>query len=180
MMKGIERIIRDIQRGEADAFVEIINQYQSVVFNLAYRMTGDSQDAFDLSQDVFIKVYRSIGRFDEKRPFFPWLFAIAINLIRDYLRKRYVEKVSRIQFTPDNADVSRLNSPEQELVQKQENEAVQYQLLGLPVILREAVVMRYFGDLTFSEIAEISNISLSAAKMRVYRGLRLMEENLNG
>lgn len=185
-MESIDRIIQRLQRGETEVFVHIINEYQGVVLNLAYRMTGDYEEALDLSQEIFIKVYRNIRKFDPARRFFPWLFAIALNLIRDYLKKRHIEKNSRLgspnpitagAFEGQGIETS---DPETELIRLQKAVAVRNALLELPVILREAVVMRYYSGLKFSEISEISVISLSAAKMRVYRGLCLMQERLGG
>jgi RNA polymerase sigma-70 factor, ECF subfamily len=87
-----QQIISAVLDGDADAYAMLINRYQQPIFNLIYRMTGSHDDAADLAQDAFIKAYEQLYRFREGKKFFPWLYTIALNQTRNFLRKNKNQK----------------------------------------------------------------------------------------
>ncbi len=166
-----KELIVHILKGHQDKYALIVEKYKGPVFNLICRMTGNYQDAEDLAQETFVRAYESLWRFNTKKRFFPWLCAIGLNLTRNYLKKKTVFAVSEPETLASDT-----NNPEQILVRQQEADRLAQCLGKLPIRLREAVVLRYYQDLSFEEVSEILGISLSAAKMRVYRGLEKLRE----
>ncbi|MBN2283462.1 MAG: RNA polymerase sigma factor [Deltaproteobacteria bacterium] len=166
-------IVKRILAGNRQAYEQIIERYKGPVFNLAYRMTGSYDDAADLSQEIFIRAFRNLKKFDQRKRFFTWLYTIALNHIRNHQAKgrRLSEIVDNGISIENIADVVSEDNSEQLLIKKEDAELITENLHTLPRELREALVLRYFQAFSFDEIAEISGSSLSAVKMRVYRGL---------
>jgi len=166
--------ILNVLNGKREAYALLVDAYKTQIFNLAYRMTGNYEDAADLAQETFIKAYQNLLQFDTGKRFFIWLYTIGLNLIRNHLKKRGREMSREMmdQACPDSAlEIGAGPRMEQNLIKAQEIRRLEICLQKLPADLREAVVLRFYQDLSFDEIATISNASLSAVKMRVYRGL---------
>jgi len=173
------RVIRQVLRGDRDAYADIVERYQSPIYNLAVKLTGSLSDAEDLAQDVFLRVYESLDRFDNSKRFFPWMYTVALNVIRNYNKKnkQIFLRIQQENFT--DKWLKHTETPEKNVSENQQQKKLARCILKLPIRLKEAVVLRYYQGLTFGEIAEARSCSLSAAKMRVYRGLeqlnRLMQ-----
>jgi len=167
-----KELIVHILKGHQDKYALIVEKYKGPVFNLICRMTGNYQDTEDLAQETFVRAYESLWRFNTKKRLFPWLCAIGLNLTRNHLKKKGRD------FTAPNQEAiaSDRDNPEELIVRQQEADRLAQCLGKLPIRLREAVVLRYYQDLSFEEVSEILEISLSAAKMRVYRGLEKLRE----
>ena len=173
--KEIE-IIKCVLGGDRDSYALLVDTYKAPIFNLAYRMTGSYEDASDLAQEAFVKAFENLGRFDQKKKFFTWLYTIGLNLVRNHLKKG--KKVALRDFAEDTNFPVRENSsnPEHSLIHQQRVRNLNMCLHKLPDNLKEAVVLRFYQELSFEEIAGISGLSLSAAKMRAYRGLERLRE----
>jgi len=174
------QMIERVLAGEHDAYAALVDAYKGAIFNLAFRMTGSYEDADDLAQETFIRAYEKLRRFDAEKRFFTWLYTISLNLIRNHLKKRGhdLSDLSR-EATGQNMFEGGSRggaSMEQNMIQAQEILHLERCLLMLPADLREAVVLRFYQDLPFEEIAVISNASVSAVKMRVYRGLERLQQ----
>jgi RNA polymerase sigma-70 factor, ECF subfamily len=167
-------IIEAVLHGEVHLYRVLVMKYRAPVFNLAYRMTGSHADADDLAQEIFVRAFEKLHRFDRARSFFTWLYTIALNLIRNHLKK-----AGRIAFE-EIGENTPVRPPDQssdagEILARDERiTTVESTLQKLPKDLREALVLKFYQDLAFDQVAEILGISLSAAKMRVYRGLEKM------
>ncbi|MBW2630449.1 MAG: RNA polymerase sigma factor [Deltaproteobacteria bacterium] len=169
-------IIRCVLEGDRHSYALLVDTYKAPIFNLAYRMTGSYEDASDLAQETFVKAFENLGRFDQGKKFFTWLYTIGLNLVRNHLKKR--KKVFLRDFTEDTDLLSRDNpsNPEHSLIREQRVCHLNMCLHRLSDNLKEAVVLRFYQELSFEEVAEISGLSLSAAKMRAYRGLEKLRE----
>ncbi|HET57235.1 MAG TPA: sigma-70 family RNA polymerase sigma factor [Deltaproteobacteria bacterium] len=174
------KIIDAVLAGDRQAFARLVDAHKTAVFNLAFRMTGDLREAEDLAQESFLRAYRELRRFDANRPFFAWLYTITLNLARSTLRKQKARESrdagwqeGRDRETDGNRNAG---GPEAIILQDEEQERLQAGLLKIPTRLREAVVLRFYDDRSFDEIAVILGISTSAAKMRVYRGLEKLRK----
>ncbi len=169
-------VIKSVLQGKREAYAVLVDAYRTQIFNLAYRMTGNYEDASDLAQETFIRAYRNLRQFDPGKRFFTWLYTIGLNLIRNHLKKRGRE-ISRENATQisSEAGTDQGTQAEQDLIQAQEIHHLEICLQKLPTDLREAIVLRFYQDLSFEEIAVISDASLSAVKMRVYRGLEQLK-----
>jgi RNA polymerase sigma-70 factor (ECF subfamily) len=166
------------QHGSDEAFTRIVETYQTPVYNLCYRMLGDSDAAEDAAQETFLRVFQHIQRYDQKRPFATWLLSIAAHYCIDRLRRRKLPA-----FSIDEADESEAGyelpdtaapDPEVESIKKEDRNRLQGLLHHLDATDRAAIVMRYWNDLPEAEIAESLNLSVSAVKSRLHRARREM------
>jgi RNA polymerase sigma-70 factor, ECF subfamily len=164
-------LIARVCRGERAAFALLVDAHAKSIFNLAFRMTGSRQDADDLAQETFFRAYRTLNRFDPERKFFTWLYTIALNVVRNHLKSR-PERMARMVRTdrPAANPVDPAN-PEELFLGREKERLLEICLQKLPSDLKEAIVLRFYQGLTFDEIATISDSSVSAVKMRAYRGL---------
>jgi|GEM_PF-522113 len=176
------KIIGKVIAGDRNAYALLVNAYQGPVFNLAYRMTLNYEDAGDLAQETFLKAYLHLRSFDTGKSLFTWIYTIALNLTRNHLKKKGRERAGEII---DKAFYEAGGGAQAEgMIRSQEILQMESCLLKLPVALREAIVLRYYQDLSYDEAAAILNSTASAVKMRVYRGLeklkQLMEDKAGG
>jgi len=177
--KEQNEIITRVLGGDRSAYTQVVNRYKGPIFNLAFRMTGSYHDADDLTQETFLKAYVALGKFKGERKFFTWLYTISLNLIRNHLRgaKPAPEPLEALCSSEPGSD---FENPEGCAIRGEEFRLLDLCVRKLTPDVREAVVLRFHQGLSFEDIAEISGCSLSAAKMKVYRGLEklrsLMEE----
>ncbi|OHE24690.1 MAG: hypothetical protein A2Z43_08980 [Syntrophobacterales bacterium RBG_19FT_COMBO_59_10] len=174
-----KEIVASVLKGDRQAYALLVEAYKAPVFNLAYRMTGSLPEAEDLAQETFIRAYENLWRWRPDRSFFIWLYTISLNGIRNHLKKKrgsetrgadWAEEIER-----ESAEARAADQPEGILLEDEKQRRLQVCLLRLPADLREAVVLRFYDDRSFEEIARICGISLSSAKMRVYRGLEKLK-----
>ena len=175
------QIIERVLNGEREAFAALVDVYKGAIFNLAFRMTNSYQDADDLSQETFIRAYRNLRQFDPRKRFFTWIYTIGLNLIRNHLKKHAREMTRETAArSSSEAGIDQGAQAERDMMQAQEIRRLEIGLQKLPADLREAVVLRFYQELSFEELATILDASLSAVKMRVYRGLDQLKQLING
>jgi len=177
-----EIVIR-ILNGDKQAYALLVDEYKSRIYNLAYRMTQNSQDAEDLAQETFLRSFKELHRYDTNRSFYTWLFTISLNLIRNHLKQS-----SRRRMNHADVDISSdvtLSSAQhaslhQSIVfedpQKDQEKKLENSLQKLPPDLRELLVLRFYQQFSFETLSEITGFSQSAVKMRVYLGLEKLKE----
>ncbi len=172
--------IQSILKGDRDAYALIVDAYKDRIFNLAYRMTGHYEDANDLAQDTFIRAFANLQRFDNQKQFFTWLYAISLNIIRNHLKKSKRDHYNENEYehNENKISINDENNPERDLMAKEEAGNLELCIRRLPAEMKEAVILRFYQGMPFDDIADIMAISLSAVKMRVYRGLKQLEELL--
>ncbi|GMR11362.1 MAG: sigma-70 family RNA polymerase sigma factor [Anaerolineae bacterium] len=156
--------------GEDDSFSKIVERYQKPVYNLCYRLLGNHGDAEDASQEAFMKAYKGLEKYDPRRPFISWLLAIAYNQCIDQLRRRRVTWIG-LEALFDRSD-PQSPSPELAAEARSEAERVQEALLTLSVKDRAVVVLRYWYDYSYDEIAGTLSLTNSAVKSRLHRARR--------
>lgn len=165
------KIIERIVSGDRQAFAYLVDKYKGPVYNLVYRMTGHHSETEDLAQEIFIRAYGSLDKFDTHRNFFSWLYTLAINVLRNHQKKRKPILINGERNNYQNRNATDSQNPETLVNQMEETRRLAQKIDKLPFPQKEAIVLRYYQDLAFEDIAEILDISPSAAKMRVYRGL---------
>jgi RNA polymerase sigma-70 factor (ECF subfamily) len=159
--------------GDDLAFSRLVEIYQKPVFNLCYRMLGNAGDAEDAAQEAFLRAYKSLGRYDPKRSFPTWLLSIASHYCIDQLRKRRFTS-----YSIDDDDYAWLEppdpgpDPESSLNTREKQEQVQGLLEKLNPKDRSAVIMRYWYNYSYEEIAEALSLTISAVKSRLHRARR--------
>ena len=161
-------IILKAQKGDAGAFTQMVETYQRPVFNLCYRMLGDAEDAEDASQETFLRAFDHLPRYDQQRPFSTWLLSIAAHYCIDQLRKRRMTFLSMDTFP--NLEIPDTNpGPELAFHRHEDQRRIQTLLQSLNPQDRAAVLMHYWYDFSYEEIADTLHLTLSAVKSRLHR-----------
>ena len=184
------KIIRAVADGNTNAFEDLVLEYQKQVYHIALKMTGNEEDAFDLSQETFLKAYRSLPTFRGEASFGSWLYRMAANLCIDFLRKRKRQGGGQlISLDEEEEDRRPLELPDERyepqsaLEKKEMRRRVQEGLLRLPDEQRLILVMRDVEDFSYQEIADALKIELGTVKSRIYRArahlARLLTEDGN-
>ncbi|MGQ9848431.1 MAG: RNA polymerase sigma factor [Aggregatilineaceae bacterium] len=165
--------------GDPQAFGELVRRYERDVFNLAYRMLNERGEAEDAAQEAFMRAYVNLDRYDPERPFKTWLLSITSNHCIDRLRRRRLTWLSLEEpLPPHPALTSDIPGPEEAMLTNERNLLVQEMLTGLSPDYRLAVVLRYWYDLSYAEIAEMLGTTESAIKSRLFRARQALAEYL--
>jgi RNA polymerase sigma-70 factor (ECF subfamily) len=176
-----ELVARSI-RGDADSFNELILRWERPIYALAYRTIGREEDARDVCQETFLRAFRALPGFRGQAKFSSWLYRIALNLCRDWLRR---ERRAAIVQPPEDVDVLELaasaepsESIEDLVARKDLSRAVERAMALLPEEQRTAIVLKEYHGLTFQEIADVVGCPLSTVKTRLYQGLAVLRREL--
>lgn len=156
------------QKGNADAFTDLVNAHQNPVYNLCYRMLGDPYEAEDAAQETFLRAYKSMKSFDRKRSFSTWLLSIAAHYCIDMLRKKRLN-ITRIEDTPYLEIPDPGPNPEISLTDSEQQKRIRSLLNVLSETDRAIVIMFYWYEFSYGEIAEGLKLSTSAVKSRIHR-----------
>jgi len=174
---NVERTwVLQARQGNQRAFAKLVEAYQGPVYNLAYRMLGNAGDAEDAAQETFLRAYSHLGSYDPKRKFSSWLLAIASNYCIDQLRRRRINWVSVEELPPWQPLRAQTPDPEQSAIRWSDAEQIQAMLDTLPPDYRLAVVLRYWYDYSYQDIAAVTNSTVSAVKSRLHRARRVLAE----
>ena len=175
-----EMLVKSCLQGDMGSFGELVRRYQKQVYSLAYRLTNDAEEAMDLSQEVFLKIYQVLERYDDTRPFFPWMYKVASNVCYSLLRKKPQESVPLekvIEFTPLIPKIE--SQPEDYYESREIQQLVQRAIAELPEKYRVPLVLRFLEDLTYQQIAEVMELPVSTIETRLYRGKALLQKRLS-
>lgn len=179
--QAVNALVRRCVSGDAAAWQEIVQQYHRRIYNICYRFSGSSDDAADLAQEVFIKMYRTLSTFDTSRAsFMTWVTTVTRNLLVDHFRKG---KYDRITDSLDAAPGSQEDgltladqledqaaSPEARMRSQETQRLVHEGLKRLSPELREAVILRDLQDMDYKDIAKVLNVPEGTVKSRINRG----------
>jgi RNA polymerase sigma-70 factor (ECF subfamily) len=164
---------------DTDAFGRLVEAYQSAVYNLAHRMLGDPYEAEDAAQETFLRAYRHLDRYDPSRKFSTWLFSIASHHCIDRLRRRRLACISlQDEHLPPTVLTSSQPGPEHQACQAEHEADVQDLLDTLPSDYKLAVLLHYWYDLSYQEIADATGDTVSAIKSRLFRARQKLAKTL--
>jgi len=170
--------VAQVQQGNDDAFTQIVETYQKPIYNLCYRMLGEPGAAEDAAQEVFLRAYQNLHRYDPSRAFGTWILSIAAHYCIDLLRKK---KFVMFSMDAENDDGMTFEvpdasapDPEAESVKRERHGRLHLLLKDLDDTDRAAVVMRYWHDFSEKEIAQSLNLTVSAVKSRLHRSRRAL------
>ncbi len=164
--------------GNKEAFGSLIEAYQTPVFNLAYRMLSNADEAEQAAQEAFIRAWTRLDSYNPQHKFSTWLLSITSNYCIDLIRKRRKQLLSIDGPLPPHPALTSERSlgPEARAVQSEEKDVVQELLDTLPEEYRETVVLRYWYDMSYDEIAEVMKTTVSAIKSRLFRARRQLAD----
>ena len=160
------------RQGDDDAFTNLVEAYQIPVYNLCCRMLGDPDQAEDAAQETFLKAYRGLKRYDPNRPFATWLLSIASHHCIDRLRRRRIPVISLSELLPNQQKPDDLPGPEAALAIREHQQVVRGMLELLGIRDRVVIVLRYWYELSYEEIAQTLSTSISSVKSRLHRARR--------
>ncbi len=166
--------------GREDGFEELVRRYQRPITGYIYRMLNNYDSALDVTQEVFIKVYNSLERYSSDYKFSTWLYRIAHNAAIDYMRRNSTYQQSIESENEDGSFQLQIESPnptpEQERERSEWRTEIESVVRCLPSVYRELIVLRHSQELSYEEIAEITNLPLGTVKNRLFRAREMMRE----
>ena len=176
--------IKQVRKGDQNAFGEIVELYKDKVFQLCFRMLGNSHEAEDISQEAFIRAYINIERYNIDRKFSTWLYRIATNLCIDRIRKKkpdyYLD--AEVAGTEGLTLYSQIPAsqlaPDEEVSKIELQEIIQNEILKLPEKYRAVIVLKYIEELPLLEISKILDLPIGTVKTRIHRGREALRKQL--
>lgn len=173
-----ERVARALD-GDQDAFTDLVMDYNRAVYNLTYRMLGDTVEAEDAAQEAFLRAYRSLDRYDSQRSFKTWVLSIASHYCIDVIRKRRVGWLSLDDFLPGEVMAALESRSVEELAMDGERErTIQHLLKLLKPDERAIIALRYWNDLSYEEIAEMLHTNVGVVKSRLFRARQALANRI--
>jgi RNA polymerase sigma-70 factor (ECF subfamily) len=168
--------IHRAKQGDDDAFAMLVEAYHVPVYNLCYRMLGNPSEAEDAAQETFLRAYKGLNRYDPDRRFATWLLSIASHHCIDRLRRRRFPIHSLDELLPWQQKADDAPGPETALTVKEDQETIRMMLDQLGEKERVMLILRYWYDLSYEEIAQSLSSSVSAVKSRLHRARRQLAE----
>ena len=165
-------LMEQCTKGDRQAFETLLIRYEKPVYNAAYRMLHSRDDAQDVTQTVFLKVYENLDQYDPKYRFFSWIYRIALNESVNVLKK-----TNRLEAL-DTETISDTRGPEQQASSEQVSKGVQTALMTIKPDHRSVVVLKHFLGCSYSEISEILEVPEKTVKSRLYTARQLLKEQL--
>jgi RNA polymerase sigma-70 factor, ECF subfamily len=162
---------------DQETITELMKQYGTSILHLVYTFVRNRQTAEDLTQEIFIKCYKQLHTFEERANIRTWLYRIAVNHCKDYLKSWHYRKVYVSEYISSLAG-GRKNGPEMDYQEKESKNHLLEDIFKLPLIYKEIILLYYFHDLTLKEISEVQNIKLSTAKARIQRAKEMLKHSI--
>lgn len=167
------------RQGDADAFGLLVQRHSRAVFRLAYRMTGNEQDAEDVVQESFLKAYRQLGRFESRADFGTWIYRIAANCCVDLLRARDSRRGEHVELADGSSLLAERTPGPERLVHSAEiDQRVRRALGSLTPLERAAFTLRHYEGRSIEEIRSLLGLSATAAKHSVFRAVKKVRSAL--
>ena len=164
--------------GDPSAFVMLVERYKRAVYSLAYRLLGNAADAEDAAQETFVRAYTRLSSYQVGSRFGSWLLSITSHWCIDFLRRRRAVSLDEIEIGPVADESS--DQPEALALQSERRDEVQRWLDNLPAPYRSVLVLRYWHDLSYTEISETTGLPVSTIRMRLFRARQLLAKERAG
>jgi RNA polymerase sigma-70 factor (ECF subfamily) len=172
-----QELLLRTKSGDRRAFEGLILANSGRAYRTAYRLLGNVEDAFDLCQEAFLRAYQNIHRFDENRPFYPWLYRILKNLCLNFLKKK--RKQPGIVNDPaswERVFATSLPGPAEQVLANEDVRALWKAIGGLSDTHRRILIMKHFDNLSYTEMAEILSIPIGTVMSRLYHARKKLGE----
>ncbi len=181
MVKDEDILLVDrFKKGEEKAFDELVNEYKKRIYYLAYSLTSNHADALDLSQEAFIKVYKSIHKFRGRSSFYTWLYRITVNICLNHLKRESKKKEVSFDERIEVAQVDWWSNPKKALENKELQEDLTKAIDSLPPQQKTVFTLRHLEGLPHKEIASILGCSIGNVKANLFQALQKLRDKLKG
>ncbi|MDP4092479.1 MAG: sigma-70 family RNA polymerase sigma factor [Bacillota bacterium] len=170
-------LIQKILEGDADLFSELVTRYKKLIYSIVYNMIKDREEVNDISQDVFIRIYQALNRYNPEYKFSTWSVKIATNYCLDILRKKKIDSVpiDEISHVPNSKD-----TPESRYIKKEQSRMIREAIEELPEKYRIPIILFHQNGLSYEEITKILNEPMTIVKNRLYRARLILKDKLSG
>ncbi len=182
-----EALVRSVLSGDRDRFELLVERYQTRLVNYLYRMVRNLEEAHDLTQEVFIRVYQALDRYDSQYRFSTWLFRVAQNAAIDVIRKRRIQLVPLTRRADGGGEAMvDLELPDgqpsalESLQGRELDASIRAAIDTLPWEYRELILLRHYGELAYEEIAEVKAMPLGTVKNKLFRARQMLKQHLLG
>jgi len=181
---GDGELITRALAGREESFEELVRRYQRPIVAYVYRMVGDYDSALDLTQEVFIRIYNSLGRYRPEFKFSTWIYRIAHNAAIDHLRRSDSSRTEDLEVEGEGGQTfqrplaSKAPTPEQLSERNERRGEIEEVVRQLPPAYRELIVLRHAHDFSYDEIAEVTGLPLGTVKNRIFRAREAMRAHL--
>jgi RNA polymerase sigma-70 factor (ECF subfamily) len=169
-------LLRRCQAGDESAYVELLARYQERAYWIAYNMIHDAEEARDLAQEAFVRVFRSVQAYDPRRKFYTWLYRIVLNLAIDHLRKRSTVPATTVESAVLSARFEGGALPERSLEERELGSRIESVLAQLPSKYRAVILLRDIDGLSCKEIARIVGSTHATVRWRLHKARQLFRE----
>ena len=177
-----EQLVRQTVSGDVESFNRLVERYHGMVFNLAYRMLGDTSEAEDATQEAFLEGFKSVKGFQFQSTFKTWLYRVSINTCQQYIRKAESRQRILSSYTENLADSQRTDSgpvrPDHHLLKNEREQIVQLAINDLPPKQRSVVTLFYMEHLKYRDIAEILDCSEGTVASRLNTAISNLKTTL--
>src|SRR5690349_19665381 len=173
-----DELIAEVRVGDQEAFAVLVDRYKRPVYNLAYRLLGNPNDAEDAAQETFVRAYTRLATYEPDGRFGAWLSAICSHWCIDTMRarRRRVQTVALGKVTESDRFISQVDGPEEVALMADSRDEVQRWLDALPPQYRTVLSLRYFQDLSYAEIADVLDEPVSTVRMRLFRARAMLQQ----
>ena len=177
-------IIEKVRQGDNQAFELLVERYQTKVYNLALRMCGNEDDAFDLAQDAFVRAWKALGSFQFESAFSTWLFRLTSNLCLDYLRAKKRRAAVSLTMSGEEDEEAQLDvpdpsmTPEEAVLASEDKRILMEAINSLSTDYRQIITLRAINDLSYAQIAQVLNIQEGTVKSRLSRARTELKNKL--
>lgn len=173
-------LARLAQQGNQDAFAELVKRYEKQVFSLAYRLAGDYDEAADLAQEAFLRIYQMLDRYNPEKKFFSWMYRVAQNSCLNALSRRpgNVIPVERAEEYLGDDTAADNGEPEKDYLRRELRRNIDRAIAELSDNYRDIIYLRYIEDFSYQQIAERLSLPLSTVETRLFRGKKQLQQKL--
>lgn len=176
MTRTDSELVARCLKGDNDAFSELITRYKKLIYSVACKFSKDSEEIDDMAQEAFIKIYRSLSKYDDQYKFSTWSVKVATNICLDHVRRRKLNQISLEEV--ENFTGGSGNTPEENYLKKEKAQVLQDAIDDLPEIYRVPIVLYHQKGMSYKEIAEYLGKPMSIIKNRIFRARHALRENL--
>jgi len=171
-------LVMNIRTGNKKALQTLVERHKKVAYRMALGLVGNRDDAYDISQEAFLRVYRSAGTYDQAQPFLPWFYTIVANLSRTWLRKR--KRIDHKMVDVDDASYLLVSedNPERAMIKKETINALRNALMKLSFEDREIITLQHFRGMSYDEIAELLDIPRGTVMSRLYYARKRLAKHM--